>query len=701
MGKLRVISTLTLILSLCLLSLIMQAPVGQCSVLWYFSPKSDFFAVVQAIEDVSGDGHEDVFVATDALTGYENGRTYELPAELVFLDGRTGKPNRSLTLGMTSIREAIFVNGHVVISEGKILKVYDSNFDEIYDKTFSETPRLLRILSESQIIFSLDNNVTALNLENNENIWTWMAPAKITNVLVTPTGIICAYPDYLSMLSINGTFISGKYVPRQKFQGSVLYTESLHKLDDTRFLYLEDAWLIFGQSPSVTLSMWEISNSSFSMEWKIEIGGRSANKPFAISDIDGDGVNDFICRRKGDYGIAVFSGKTGQQVYSTGISGLYIYASTRISDIDGDGIAEIALNPYDENAWHRLYITSFKRNRSISYEIGFDFDLYDYLVSIQDVDGDNFLDIIGARLRGTVEAYQGFDSRLVPDSKAPTVSILSPQNKAYSKVVPLTFTLNEPTSWIGYSLDRQANITTAGNTTLIDLTDGSHSVTVYANDTAGNMGASSTIYFAVDTTKPTANAGINQTVNEDTRVTFDASASRDENGIAGYTWTFEDVTLQTLTGKNPAYTFATPGTYAITLNVTDATGNWATDTFVISVLDVTKPVAYASQDQTVNVGAVVSFADDGSTDNVGIAIYLWDFGDGTTETGKTTSHIYTSPGTFTVTLTVKDPTGNTATDSVIVTVLSAEPLWWVVGMAVGTILIAALGSAVYFKIRKH
>jgi len=63
----------------------------------------------------------------------------------------------------------------------------------------------------------------------------------------------------------------------------------------------------------------------------------------------------------------------------------------------------------------------------------------------------------------------------------------------------LTFIASEPTSWIGYSLDGQENITAAGNTVLTGLFVGSHYLTVYANDTAGNTGASETIYFRIET----------------------------------------------------------------------------------------------------------------------------------------------------------------------------------------------------------
>jgi len=89
------------------------------------------------------------------------------------------------------------------------------------------------------------------------------------------------------------------------------------------------------------------------------------------------------------------------------------------------------------------------------------------------------------------------------DTTSPTISVLSPENKTYAvSDVPLSFTVSESASWMGYSLDGQANVTVTGNTTLASLLDGSHHVVVYANDTAGNMGASITVYFTVDTTPP-------------------------------------------------------------------------------------------------------------------------------------------------------------------------------------------------------
>jgi len=89
------------------------------------------------------------------------------------------------------------------------------------------------------------------------------------------------------------------------------------------------------------------------------------------------------------------------------------------------------------------------------------------------------------------------------DNEPPIIDIIAPENKTYSSSdVALSFFLYEPTSWIGYSLDEQANVTISGNTTLIGLSDGVHTMTLFANDTAGNMGHSNTVNFTVDTLPP-------------------------------------------------------------------------------------------------------------------------------------------------------------------------------------------------------
>lgn len=63
-----------------------------------------------------------------------------------------------------------------------------------------------------------------------------------------------------------------------------------------------------------------------------------------------------------------------------------------------------------------------------------------------------------------------------------------------------------------------------------------------------------------------------------------------------------------------------------------------------------------------------------STDPDGsIVSYTWSFGDGTTKTGETVDHTYTSPGTYNVTLSVEDDVGVVSNTTRTLTVLPARP----------------------------
>jgi nitrous oxidase accessory protein NosD len=86
----------------------------------------------------------------------------------------------------------------------------------------------------------------------------------------------------------------------------------------------------------------------------------------------------------------------------------------------------------------------------------------------------------------------------------PSVHLISPENTTYASAnVALEFTVSKQTSWMGYSLNGEANITITENTTLLGLSYGSHNITVYAKDIVGRSGASETIYFSVAEPFPT------------------------------------------------------------------------------------------------------------------------------------------------------------------------------------------------------
>jgi serine protease len=69
-------------------------------------------------------------------------------------------------------------------------------------------------------------------------------------------------------------------------------------------------------------------------------------------------------------------------------------------------------------------------------------------------------------------------------------------------------------------------------------------------------------------------------------------------------------------------------------------------------------------------GLTCNFDGSGSTDDFGITIYSWTFGDGQSGSGASVSHTYAATGTFTVTLTVVDTTKQTDAESKSVVVSS-------------------------------
>ncbi len=98
----------------------------------------------------------------------------------------------------------------------------------------------------------------------------------------------------------------------------------------------------------------------------------------------------------------------------------------------------------------------------------------------------------------TAEKINLKSTRFLLDVFAPKISIISPQNQTYTNSNQnLNFTLSKLANWIGYSIDGQPPTTITGNTTLTGLSEGTHNVTVYANDTTGREGNSETVYFSI------------------------------------------------------------------------------------------------------------------------------------------------------------------------------------------------------------
>ena len=196
---------------------------------------------------------------------------------------------------------------------------------------------------------------------------------------------------------------------------------------------------------------------------------------------------------------------------------------------------------------------------------------------------------------------------------------------------------------------------------------------------------------------PTANAGLGQSVAENTLVTLDGSTSSDPDGDAlTYAWTQVGPPTVTLTNQNTSMaTFTAPSgltddvVLTFTLTVTDDPGGLShSDTVEITVTAGTTPpanrapTANAGNTQTVNEGASVTLNGSGSTDPEGQPLsYLWaQVGTQTVNlTNETTSMAtFTAPSgltdnaLLTFSLIVNDQIQSSAlADTVVITVMAA------------------------------
>lgn len=149
-------------------------------------------------------------------------------------------------------------------------------------------------------------------------------------------------------------------------------------------------------------------------------------------------------------------------------------------------------------------------------------------------------------------------------------------------------------------------------------------------------------------------------------VGFDGSGSTDaDGGIVTWDWDFGDG--GSASGNPADHSFAAPGTYVVTLTVTDNDGLSDSDSLGIEVLN-QAPVAVAVADETSGTAPLTVSFNGGSSydpDSSGsIAAYNWDFGDGSSSSEANPGHTYTSWGQIDATLTVTDNLGATASTTV-------------------------------------
>ncbi len=129
----------------------------------------------------------------------------------------------------------------------------------------------------------------------------------------------------------------------------------------------------------------------------------------------------------------------------------------------------------------------------------------------------------------------------------------------------------------------------------------------------------------------------------------------------------------TSTDQSPSASYTAPGTYKVTLTVKNAAGNTSTTEKTVTVWAKPQPNFTASPAK----GCIpfdVTFTDKSNPVNGTITAYTWDFGDGATGSGNTAVHTYNNVLSPTVTLTITNSNGCTASKQLSNIVDAAAPL---------------------------
>ncbi|MBN1431742.1 MAG: PKD domain-containing protein [Methanomicrobiaceae archaeon] len=142
-----------------------------------------------------------------------------------------------------------------------------------------------------------------------------------------------------------------------------------------------------------------------------------------------------------------------------------------------------------------------------------------------------------------------------------------------------------------------------------------------------------------------------------------------------WSWDFGDSGTSAL--QNPEHTYTSPGTYDVSLTVSNAEGSDTEIKAGYITVNAYVPVANFSADPTAGYAPLVVTFTDLSTG--GPTSWSWDFGDGQNSTDQNPVHTYSSPGTYTVILNASNLYGSDEmekTGYIVVNTSLTPAAWW-------------------------
>jgi PKD repeat protein len=254
---------------------------------------------------------------------------------------------------------------------------------------------------------------------------------------------------------------------------------------------------------------------------------------------------------------------------------------------------------------------------------------------------------------------------------------------------PLTVTLNGSSStsssgttinsYQWQSSDRQT-ITNTQRTSITYTQPGTYTIGLTVRD---SLGLSSTITTQTITvtqaqvSAPQASFTVTPTSgNAPLTVTLDGSGSTSPSGtITGYQWQSGEGQVEN--DQITSITYNQPGTYTISLTVTDSAGLTDTTTQTIVVNEIQVPTAsFTATPTSGDAPLTVTLDGSESTSSSGneITDYQWQSSEGQVKNGQNTSITYTQAGTYTISLIVTDSAGLSSTSTSQTIVVNEAPV---------------------------
>jgi len=188
------------------------------------------------------------------------------------------------------------------------------------------------------------------------------------------------------------------------------------------------------------------------------------------------------------------------------------------------------------------------------------------------------------------------------------------------------------------------------------LTAGTYNVTLSVTDTISCSNSASKVLSIH--ALPVASFNYTFPACTQSTISFtDLSQTNGNSAIVSWLWNFGDTAsgaANTSTLQNPVHVFSIPGTYLVTLTVSNNTGCSSSITLSVDVHQT--PTADFSFTTPV-LNEPVFFSDLSLPASGTIVAWSWDFGDGNTSALQNPVHVYSLPGTYTVGLNITNVSG--------------------------------------------